>query len=94
MDKKNIKFFDKEEKELFTYLEKSGEKLLSGKNKAKMLNILSSSAKNTFSKKKAVSLRLPERDLNKIKTKAAEEGIPYQTLITSVLHKYVAEKRA
>lgn len=48
-------------------------------------------AKNTLDgKRRRISLSVNERDLMKIKTKAAEEGMPYQTLINSILHKYVS----
>ena len=45
-----------------------------------------------FTKTKNVNIRLAERDLLKLKAKALEEGIPYQTLMTSILHKYVGGK--
>jgi len=44
-------------------------------------------AKNTLNKTRNVNIRLSERDLYKLKAKAAEEGIPYQTLASSILHK-------
>ena len=37
-----------------------------------------------------ISLRLPETDLERLKAKALREGMPYQTLIGSILHKAVA----
>lgn len=40
-------------------------------------------------KRKRISISIPERDLRKLKARAAEEGMPYQTLINSILHKYV-----
>lgn len=40
-------------------------------------------------KRQRISISIPERDLAKLKTRAAEEGMPYQTLINSILHKYV-----
>ncbi len=40
-------------------------------------------------KRRRISISIPERDLMKLKTRAAEEGMPYQTLINSILHKYV-----
>jgi len=43
-------------------------------------------------KRKAVSLRLLERDLQKIRTKALAQGIPYQTLISSIVHQYVNDR--
>jgi len=49
-------------------------------------------AKNTLKKDKRVNIRISERDLSSIQKMALEEGIPYQTLISSVLHKYVNKK--
>ena len=43
-------------------------------------------------KRKAVSLRLLERDLQKVRTKALAQGIPYQTLISSIVHQYVNDR--
>jgi predicted DNA binding CopG/RHH family protein len=40
-------------------------------------------------KSKRVSIRLTARDLDDLQAKAAEEAIPYQTLMSSILHKYV-----
>jgi predicted DNA binding CopG/RHH family protein len=49
-------------------------------------------AKNTHLKNKRINIRLSEKILNDIKAKSLEEGIPYQTLITSILHKYTSGK--
>lgn len=46
-------------------------------------------AKSTLKKDKRVNLRMSSKDLEAIKTYAIEEGLPYQTLISSVLHKFV-----
>jgi predicted DNA binding CopG/RHH family protein len=46
-------------------------------------------AKAAIAKDKRITLRLSSIDLESIQTIAIEEGIPYQTLISSVLHKYV-----
>jgi predicted DNA binding CopG/RHH family protein len=46
-------------------------------------------AKNTLKKDKRVNLRMSSKDLEAIKTYAVEEGLPYQTLMSSVLHKFV-----
>lgn len=48
-------------------------------------------AKNTLDKKRNINIRLSERDLHRLKVKAIEEGIPYQTLATSILHKAVTK---
>ena len=42
-----------------------------------------------LAKDKRVNIRISSRDLEDIQAKAAEEGIPYQTLMASVLHKFV-----
>jgi predicted DNA binding CopG/RHH family protein len=44
----------------------------------------------TLSKDKRINIRLSSRDLEDIQMRAAEEGMPYQTLIASILHKYVS----
>ncbi len=46
-------------------------------------------ARATFRKDKRVNIRISERDLIKIQQRALEEGLPYQTLISSILHKFV-----
>ena len=43
-------------------------------------------------KNKAISLRISEYDLEKLKEKAKNDGIPYQTLISMVLHKYITNQ--
>ena len=49
-------------------------------------------ARYTIQKNKRINIRISEKDLNGIKLRAREEGIPYQTLISSVLHKFVSGK--
>ena len=46
-------------------------------------------AANTFKKDKRINIRISEKDLTDLKIKAREEGLPYQTLVSSVLHKYL-----
>ena len=47
-------------------------------------------ARDTFNKTRRVNLRVSERDFNLAHSRAREEGIPYQTLLCSVIHKYLA----
>ena len=47
-------------------------------------------ARATFKKDSRVNVRISSKDLEAIQKKAREEGIPYQTLIASILHKYVS----
>ncbi len=50
---------------------------------------LMKAATATLLKDRRMNLRISKRDLNSLKAKALEEGMPYQTLVASVLHKYV-----
>lgn len=59
------------------------------KNKKKNIERYSKIARSTMRKNKVITIRISEIDLTRLKTKAAEEGIPYQTLISSSLHKLV-----
>jgi predicted DNA binding CopG/RHH family protein len=47
-------------------------------------------AKATFRKDKRVNIRISEKDLVGLQRKAVEEGLPYQTLISSILHKFIS----
>jgi len=47
-------------------------------------------ARSTFRKTRRVNLRVTERDFNLAHARAREEGMPYQTLLASVIHKYLA----
>ncbi|MBN1998900.1 hypothetical protein JW935_15175 [candidate division KSB1 bacterium] len=46
-------------------------------------------AKNTMKKNRKINIRISENDLSALQRRAAREGIPYQTLIGNILHKYV-----
>lgn len=54
---------------------------------AQTLQALKNAAKNYLKKDKRITIRVYSSDLERIKMLAAEEGLPYQTYITSVLHK-------
>jgi predicted DNA binding CopG/RHH family protein len=60
---------------------------VSAKKRGRIESILAKAKKN-----KAISLRISEYDLEKLKEKAASDGIPYQTLINTVLHKYITNQ--
>jgi predicted DNA binding CopG/RHH family protein len=47
-------------------------------------------ARNTMRKNRKINIRISENDLLALQRRAAREGIPYQTLIGSVLHKYAS----
>ena len=46
-------------------------------------------ARNTLKKDKRVNIRISSKDLDEIQTLAIENGLPYQTLMSSILHRYV-----
>lgn len=58
------------------------------------LEKLKASARATATKDRRINIRLSSVDLASLQVKALEEGIPYQTLIASVLHKYVTGRLA
>ena len=47
-------------------------------------------ARNTFNKSRRINLRVTERDFMLAHARAREEGIPYQTLLSSIIHKYLS----
>lgn len=53
---------------------------------------LEDAARETLKKDQRINIRISSRDLQGIQKRAAKEGIPYQTLISSTLHKFVAGK--
>jgi predicted DNA binding CopG/RHH family protein len=77
---------DQYENEVLEAFEKG--KLKSVASKAELAR-LRAAARATAMKDKRVNIRLSSVDLQDIQAKALEEGLPYQTLIASVLHKYV-----
>jgi len=88
MKKKPVFKLDKEERSLSNSFDKGEWKSVSnlshGKKKAQK-------ASENYQRKDArINIRLSVFDLDKIKQKAVYEGLPYQTLIASILHKYAA----
>ncbi len=83
---KKIKL-DREEKELLDSLERGEWKPV--RNLKHEIKKHQTCAINTLKKDKRVNIRISEKDLDDIKTVAAEDGMPYQTLMSSVLHRYV-----
>lgn len=49
-------------------------------------------AKETLNKSKNINIRISHKDLQKIRAQAIEKGIPYQTLVSSILHQYSGGK--
>lgn len=78
----------KEEKELLESVERGEWKTIPHfKKEAKRYQEY---ARATFRKDKRVSIRISEKDLVNIQKRAIREGLPYQTLMASVLHKFIS----
>lgn len=86
-----MKYFelDDEEKQLLEEFERG--EWVPVKDQAKAKKEAIAIARNTLNKTRNINIRLTERDLYKLKAKAIKEGIPYQTLAASVIHKATAE---
>jgi predicted DNA binding CopG/RHH family protein len=76
---------DADEKELLESVERGEWKSTGGKRERTRY---SRYAKATFRKDRRLNIRLSSKDLEAIQKRALAEGLPYQTLIASVLHKY------
>jgi len=77
----------KEEKQLLEAVEAgSFESVLTKKRRAELV----AAAKDTVRKDKRINIRISNRDLKAVQLKASEEGIPYQTLVSSIIHKYIS----
>lgn len=81
---------DKEEKELLESYE--NDEWVTVKDVDKKKGEYQQIARNTALKNRRINVRLSEKDLSNLKAKSLEEGLPYQTLVASIIHKYVAGK--
>ena len=78
---------DKEEQELLNSIEnKEWTRVKNFENESKKLQ---QAAVRTLKKDQRISIRLAKYDLDGLKMKAVDEGIPYQTIIASLIHKYI-----
>lgn len=76
-----------EEQELLVSLEAGQFTSLITESRKKDLEL---AAERTFKKDKRINVRISNRDLLAIQSKASQEGIPYQTLASSIIHKYIS----
>ena len=81
-------YLDAEEQELIESIERGEWK--SVKNLKAEIKKHQEYARNTQKKDKRVNIRISTRDLEALQTRAVEDGIPYQTLMASVLHRFAA----
>jgi len=87
------KFFeplDDQERDIRDAIEKGGLAAVSDEEELK--EKLVRAARATIAKNRHISIRLSERDLMRLRAKAFELGMPYQTLIGSILHQYAEGK--
>jgi predicted DNA binding CopG/RHH family protein len=87
INKKTLTPIDDEEKELMASIE--NDEWMPVKNMAPEKEKAVIAARNTLKKDKRINLRLSQKDYHQIQIKAIEEGIPYQTFISSIIHKYL-----
>ena len=78
-----------EEQKLLEEVEKGG--WIPVKNQDKARRDAIETARNPLNKTRNINIRLSERDLMRLKRKAIEEGLPYQTLVSSILHKFTSQ---
>ena len=87
---KNALKLDEEEMKILRDFERGGFKSINNFKEAK--SQLEEAAHNFLQKDKRINIRISSRDLENLQKKAAKEGMPYQTLISSTLHKFVTGK--
>ena len=79
---------DDEEKDIIASYERGEWRPV--RNQRQEIKKLQAYARNTLQKDKRINIRMSSRDLDQVQVLAAQEGIPYQTLISSIIHKYVS----
>jgi len=85
---KNMKTrLTKEEKEIVKSLEK-GEWIPVSRLPRRKKELMRY-ARNTLKKDKRLNIRISERDLLELQRKAVREGLPYQTFVSSIIHKFI-----
>ena len=85
---KRRRFHDDDERDLIAAYESGEFRPVKDQQGAKQTAV--EAARRYLRKDARVNIRLSTADLEMLKRRAAEEGLPYQTLIASVLHKYVS----
>ena len=79
--------YSQEEKDIITAYQNDELKLTTPSKKE--IETIKTIAGNTFKKDKRVTLRLYDHDYQGIQKKAMEMGIPYQTLISGIIHRFI-----
>jgi predicted DNA binding CopG/RHH family protein len=92
----NKEVFRRQKMKKAAYLDKDEKKLAKSLGNEEWVSDLTNKEKKQYqeyaryslNKRKRINIRMTERDLKKIRAKAIEEGIPYQSLISMLIHKY------
>jgi predicted DNA binding CopG/RHH family protein len=79
--------YQKEEKEILEAYDNGKIKLSRPSNKE--IKAIKAAAESTFKKDKRVTIRLYDHDYKGIQKKALQMGVPYQTLISGIIHRYI-----
>ena len=87
-----MKYFELDKKEEKILKDFESGKLKRVRNAKKEVSRYRQYAKQTLNKARNINIRISDRDLQKIKALAAKKGLPYQTLISSLLHQQSAGK--
>jgi predicted DNA binding CopG/RHH family protein len=82
------KYYDEEEKELAESFERGEWRPV--KNAVQHRREVCAAARNVLKKDARINIRISSKDLGDVQVIAAREGIPYQTLVSSIIHKYVS----
>ena len=85
----NIEFLDKEEEEIYKSLEQ--DEWVSDFN-SEIKEKYEAYARSSLKKERRINIRMTERNFKKIQARAVQEGIPYQSLISMLIHKFNENK--
>ena len=90
MDPKVGRFLNAEEAELIETFEKGAAPLVGALTTERRTEIEAMARSTMADERTKISLRVPKRDLTKLKSRALQEGVPYQTLINALIRRYVS----
>jgi len=85
---KGFKPVDEEEKEIMDSIEK--DEWVPAEKREGEIEKLERTARATFARSERMNVRISPRDLRNLKIRAMEEGVPYETLVASVIHKFLS----
>jgi len=89
-ENKAFQAFDEKERNLIDSIQK--DEWIEVRNIRELKKRALEYAEATIKKDRRMNIRISERDLRNLKRKALEEGIPYQTMVSMILHKYLTDK--